>query len=96
MKRLPLLSPLKLSDMVRTSRFSLGKRVRAKGVPAILLGAAAIVVAAAAGRAIERTVSVGPETLREAREFWLAVRGGHQPETKVRPLPRRTAPGDDP
>jgi len=49
-------------------------------VPAILMGAATIVLAASAGRALERIVTVTPDTVREAREFWLAVRGRRLPE----------------
>ncbi len=71
---------LDLGRVARASRFALGKRVRARGVPAILMGAATIVLAASAGRALERMVTVLPDTVREAREFWLAVRGRRQPE----------------
>jgi len=44
------------------------------------MGAAAIVLAAAAGRALERMVIVIPDTMREARESRLALRGSHFPE----------------
>ncbi len=72
--------PLDVSGIVRSSRFSLGKRVRARGVPAILLGAAGIVLAASAGRTLERTATIIPETLREAREFLLVGRSRRQPQ----------------
>ncbi len=71
---------LDLGGIVRMSRFALGKRVRARGVPAILMGAATIVLAASAGRALERMVTVVPDTVREARQLWLAVRGRRLPE----------------
>jgi hypothetical protein len=57
-------------------------RLETRGVPSILLGAAAIVLAAGAGGALRKGVALLPETLREAREFWLALRE-----------PRRELPG---
>jgi len=60
--------------LVRGSRFRFGG-VRARGVPAILCGAAAIVFAAGTGKALNRGVVALPETIREVRLFWLALRG---------------------
>jgi hypothetical protein len=70
---------LDLRGVTRASRFSVGT-IRARGVPAILMGAAAIVLAAAAGRALERMVTVIPDTMREARESRMALRGSRFPE----------------
>ncbi len=80
MNRLAPLDAFDLPGIIRASRFSIGKHVRARGVPAILLGTAAIVLATAAGRTLERTLTVVPESLREAREFWLAVRNRRPPQ----------------
>ncbi|MDH2910250.1 MAG: hypothetical protein HKL92_04160 [Candidatus Eremiobacteraeota bacterium] len=41
--------------------------IRASGVPAILLGTAAVVLAAGAARALARAGEALPETLREAK-----------------------------
>ncbi len=57
-----------------SSRVSLGKRVRARGIPAVLLGVAAIVLASGVSRALQRATAILPESLREARAFWLAIR----------------------
>jgi hypothetical protein len=43
-------------------------------VPAILCGVAAIVAAAGASAALQRVATIVPETLREARLLWIAVR----------------------
>jgi hypothetical protein len=69
-----LLDLLDGRPLVRGSRFRFGG-VRARGVPAILCGAAAIVVAAGMGAALNRGVVTFPETIREVRLFWVAVRG---------------------
>ncbi len=61
--------------LVKSSRISIGKRVRVRGVPAILFGVAAIVLSTGASRALARVTTNLPESLREARAFWLAVRG---------------------
>jgi hypothetical protein len=59
---------------VRASRLRFG-RLRARGVPAILCGAAAIVLAAGLGATLRRGAEVLPETVREVRLLWVAVRG---------------------
>ncbi len=60
--------------LVRGSRFRFGG-IRARGVPAILCGAAAIVLAAGIGRALNRGAKALPETIRELRLLWVALRG---------------------
>jgi hypothetical protein len=68
----------------RHDRFRAG-RLEARGAPAVLLGTAAlvfasgaaaalIVVASGASVAVQKSATALPETFREAREFWLAVR----------------------
>jgi hypothetical protein len=61
------------TTLVRSSRFRFGG-FRARGVPAILCGAAAIVLAAGMGEALRRAVSVIPETLRETRLLLAEIR----------------------
>ncbi|MBD5635012.1 MAG: hypothetical protein IAI49_11090 [Candidatus Eremiobacteraeota bacterium] len=58
----------------RASRLRYG-RLRARGVPAILCGAATIVLAAGLSAALQKATVALPEVLREARFLWLAVRG---------------------
>ena len=69
----PLLDNLDLRPLVRASRFSIG-RVRARGIPAVLMGTAVMMLAAGVSRTLQQLTSVVPESLREAREFWIAVR----------------------
>jgi hypothetical protein len=59
--------------VVLASRLRYG-RLHARGVPAILCGAACIVLAAGVAGALRRTAVVLPDTLREARLLWIAVR----------------------
>lgn len=68
------LAPLSPKPLVKASRVRLGA-FEARGVPAILCGAAIVVLAAGAAGAMRRSVALLPETLREARGFWLALRG---------------------
>ncbi len=63
--------------LVRNSRLRIGP-LRARGVPAILCGVAAIVLAARFGDAARRAAAAFPETLREARLVWIAVRTGER------------------
>ena len=48
--------------------------IRATGVPAILLGTAAVVLAAGAARALVRAGEALPETLREAKGLAQSLR----------------------
>lgn len=68
-----LLDIFQPKPLVKVSRLSYG-RLETRGVPAILLGVAAIVLASGASAALRRTPAMLPETLREAREFWLVLR----------------------
>ena len=67
----PLFDPLPL---VQASKIRFGK-LRITGVPAILLGAAAIVAAAGVARALP----VAPDTIREARQLMESARAARQP-----------------
>jgi hypothetical protein len=73
-KRRGFLDLLDGRPLVRGSRFRFGG-VRARGVPAILCGAAAIVLAARAGAALNRGIVALPETIREVRLLLVALRG---------------------
>jgi hypothetical protein len=66
--------PRPIVALVRGSRLGAGP-LSARGVPAILLGAAAIVISAGVAKALERGAGMLPETLRATRELLLAIRG---------------------
>ena len=61
--------------MLRASQIKIGKLVRVRGVPAILLGASAIVLSAGAMRALRVAAPSLPEALREATKLVDAIRG---------------------
>jgi len=65
MKNLANIDPAKA---LRASKLRIGS-LRAQGVPAILLGAAAIVLAAGAMRALKAGAPNLPDTLRELRQL---------------------------
>lgn len=75
MSRRTFLDLVDPKPLVTSSRIAIGKRVRVRGIPAILVGVAAIVLSTGASRALARVTTNLPESLREARAFWLAVRG---------------------
>ncbi len=62
-----------VAEILGASRLRLGK-FRASGVPAILLGASAIVVAAGVARALQAAAPTLPETLRESKNLLDAQR----------------------
>ncbi len=68
------LDVIDLRPVVKASRLTYGA-LETRGVPAILFGVAAIVLAAGASAAVKRGATLLPETLREARIFWVAIRG---------------------
>jgi len=59
--------------LVRSSQLRYGS-LETRGTPSILVGIAAIVLAAGTSRALQRATTALPESLREARLFWLSVR----------------------
>jgi hypothetical protein len=67
--------PIKIDPprILRASRLRFGM-LRAQGVPAILLGAAGIVLAAGVARALAAAVPALPESLREAKQLLEATR----------------------
>lgn len=62
-----------LAKVTKTFSLEIGP-VRAKGVPAILVGVTGIVLAAGVARALSQSSDRLPETLREARSLAQAVR----------------------
>ncbi len=62
-----------VAEILRASRLRFGK-ARASGVPAILLGVSAIVVAAGISRALREAAPTLPETLRESKNLLDAQR----------------------
>ncbi|GAC1577993.1 MAG: hypothetical protein NVS3B7_11510 [Candidatus Elarobacter sp.] len=61
--------------ILRASSIKVGKNIRVRGVPAILLGVGAIVLSAGAMRALRVAAPSLPEALREATKLVDAVRG---------------------
>jgi hypothetical protein len=59
--------------LMRTSRLRVG-RVRAMGVPAILMGVAGIIVAAGVAKSFRTVAPMLPETLRELKSLLEAGR----------------------
>jgi hypothetical protein len=81
-KKNELVALLDPRPLVKTSRLRLGS-LEARGIPAILLGVAAIVAARGLSGALYKAAAILPESLREARMLWLAVRA--QPEMLPQP-----------
>jgi hypothetical protein len=61
--------------ILRASHIRIGKKVRVRGVPAILLGVSAIVAVAGSARALRAAAPALPEVLREATKLAGAIRG---------------------
>ena len=61
--------------ILRASQIRIGKQIRVRGVPAILLGASAIVLSAGVMRVLRTAAPSLPEVLREATKLVDAVRG---------------------
>jgi hypothetical protein len=75
---------LRPAHLVKASRLRVGG-LQARGVPAILCGTAVLVLASGVSEALKRSASLLPETLREARAFWLALRGPRAELANVSP-----------
>jgi hypothetical protein len=63
--------------LVDASRLRVGN-MRARGVPAVLIGVATIVFAAGCGEALKRAATALPETLRETRNTMLMTRSARE------------------
>ena len=64
---------LDLRPLAKSSRLRYGT-FETRGVPAILIGVAAIVLAVGASETAQRAATSLPETLREARLLWTTFR----------------------
>jgi hypothetical protein len=62
-----------VKPLLKRSRLRMGP-LDARGVPAILLGVAAVVAARGLSGALYKCAAVLPESLHEARALWLTVR----------------------
>ncbi|GAC1300827.1 MAG: hypothetical protein NVSMB19_08000 [Vulcanimicrobiaceae bacterium] len=67
------LDVIDLRPLVKTSRLRYGA-LDARGIPAVLFGVAAIVLAAGASATMKKAATMFPETLREGRLLWLTIR----------------------
>jgi hypothetical protein len=74
-----------LSRVTKTFRLEIGP-LKARGVPAILLGSAAIVASAGFARLLAQNPTALTETIREATRFVGVLRGN---------VPPQLIPGDD-
>ena len=63
--------------LLKGSRIRIGA-IRARGIPAVLIGAAAIVFAAGVTEALKRAATALPETIRETRNLMLLTRGARE------------------
>jgi hypothetical protein len=68
-----------LSRVTKTFRLELGP-LKARGVPAILLGSAAIVASAGLARLLANNPTALTETIREATRFVGVLRGDAPPQ----------------
>jgi hypothetical protein len=72
--------------LVQQSRLRVGA-IDARGTASILLGVAAIVLAAGATAALGKATTALPEGLREARLLWLAIRSPRVEIATAAPAP---------
>ena len=71
------LDVLDTRPLLAASRVRIGG-IRARGVPAVLIGVSAIVFAAGITEALKRAAVVLPETIRETRNLFLIARGARE------------------
>lgn len=64
-----------LARILRASHIHVGKDVRVRGLPAILLGVSAVVAVAGTARAVRAAAPALPDVLREATKLVGAIRG---------------------
>ncbi len=64
--------------ILRASHIHIGKDIRVRGVPAILLGVSAIVAVAGTARAVRAAAPALPDVLREATKLVGAIRGDRE------------------
>jgi len=71
-----------LARVTKTFRLELGP-LRARGVPAILLGVSSVVAAAGFARLLAENPAALSETIREATRFMGVLRGDTTPQLKA-------------
>ncbi len=71
-----------LARVTKTFRLELGP-LRARGVPAILLGVSSVVAAAGFARLLAENPAALSETIREATRFMRVLRGDTTPQLKA-------------
>ncbi len=69
--------------ILRASHIHIGKKIRVRGVPAILLGVSAIVAVAGTSRALRAAAPALPEVLREATKLAGAIRGDNAEQRRL-------------
>jgi len=69
--------------ILRASQIRVGKKIRVRGVPAILLGVSTIVLTAGAMRALRAAAPSLAESLREATKLVDAVRGDRADQRRL-------------
>jgi hypothetical protein len=69
--------------ILRASHIHVGKKIRVRGVPAILLGVSAIVAVAGTSRALRAAAPALPEVLREATKLAGAIRGDNAEQRRL-------------
>lgn len=72
-----LLDVLDARPLLKSSRIRVAG-IRARGIPAVLVGAAAIVFAAGLTEALKRAATALPETVRETRKLILTARAARE------------------
>ncbi len=72
-----ILDILDVRPLLKGSRLHVGK-VRARGIPAVLMGVAAVVFAAGFTQALKLAATALPETIRETRSLLLSARGARE------------------
>jgi hypothetical protein len=69
--------------ILRASHVHIGKNIRVRGVPAILLGVSTIVAVAGTARALRAAAPALPDVLREAAKLVAAVRADREDQRRL-------------
>jgi hypothetical protein len=69
--------------ILRASHVHIGKNIRVRGVPAILLGVSTIVAVAGTARALRAAAPALPDVLREATKLVAALRADREDQRRL-------------
>jgi hypothetical protein len=69
--------------ILRASHVHIGKNIRVRGVPAILLGVSTVVAVAGAARALRAAAPALPDVLRETTKLVAALRGDREDQRRL-------------